>query len=113
VPIGQMSFNDLINRTLVIDFIRFVGATFLHTLCSAVIGYSLAISFCQAKRKYVSFAAGIFIAVLLHGLYDFSIINLNGYTKFGIPVVIILTLAFIVFSGFKKLKKLKSICKLN
>ncbi|MCX6718722.1 MAG: PrsW family intramembrane metalloprotease [Candidatus Staskawiczbacteria bacterium] len=112
-PSGQMSFNQLVNRALVIDIVRFIGATFLHTLCSAVIGYSLAISFCEVKTKYISAVFGIFVAVLLHGLYDFSIIKLSGYAKFAIPVIIILTLAFLVFSGFNKLKKMKSICKLN
>jgi protease PrsW len=112
-PAGQMSFNQLINRSLLIDFIRFIGATFLHTLCSAVIGYSLAISFCEVKTKYISVTVGILMATALHGLYDFSIMTLNGYIRFIIPVAIILTLAFLVFTGFEKLKKLKSICKIN
>lgn len=111
-PAGQMSFNQIIGRTLIIDFIRFIGATFLHTLCSAVIGYSLAISFYEVKTKNISLAAGILMATVLHGLYNFSIITLDGYIKFAIPVVVILTLAFLVFSGFEKLKKMKSICKI-
>jgi RsiW-degrading membrane proteinase PrsW (M82 family) len=109
-PIGQMSFNQLISRTLIIDLIRFVGATFLHTLCSAVIGYSIAISFCEVRWKKITFITGIIIATALHGLYNFSIIILNGYIKFIIPVVVILTLAFLVFSGFERLKKMKSVC---
>lgn len=112
-PSGQMSLNQLINRTLIIDCIRFVGAVFLHTLCSAVIGYSLAISFCQAKRRYIPVILGIFMATLLHGLYDFSIITLTGYMQLAIPAVIILTLAFLVFAGFNKLRKMKSVCKIH
>ena len=38
-PLGHMTFTQVIDRTLVISFIRFIGATFLHTLSSAVIGY--------------------------------------------------------------------------
>ncbi|MCX6722866.1 MAG: PrsW family intramembrane metalloprotease [Candidatus Staskawiczbacteria bacterium] len=109
----QMSFYQIINRTLVIDFIRFIGATFLHTLCSAVVGYSLAISFCEEKRKYTYVVAGLFVAMVLHGLYNFSIMALDGYIRLIIPVIIILTLAFIVFLGFEKLKKMKSTCKIN
>jgi RsiW-degrading membrane proteinase PrsW (M82 family) len=112
-PVGGMSLNQLIDRTLIITFIRFIGATFLHTLCSAVVGYSLAISFCKIKTKYASISAGLFMAVLLHGLYDFSIMRLDGYMKVAIPAIIILTLAFLVFSGFEKLKKMKSICEIN
>lgn len=112
-PSGAMSFSQLVNRTLVVDFIRFIGATFLHTLSSAVIGYAMAISFCEVKRKRMVLAAGIIVAVGLHGLYDFSIMTLGGYAKFAIPVVVIITLAFLVFSGFEKLKEMKSICKIN
>jgi RsiW-degrading membrane proteinase PrsW (M82 family) len=112
-PAGPMSFNQMINRTLIVDLIRFIGATFLHTLCSAVVGYSLAISFCEVKRKNIALVLGISVATLLHGLYDFSIMTLEGYVKYAIPVIIILTLAFLVFSGFEKLKKMKSICKIN
>ena len=112
-PIGPISLNDLISRTLAISFIRFIGATFLHTLCSGVVGYFLAMSVCNTKRKYLFLTAGIIMAVLLHGLYDFSIMTLYGYAKIIVPVAIILILAVLVFWGFEKLKKLKGICKVN
>ena len=112
-PASQISFNDLVSRTLLITFIRFIGATFLHTLSSSVVGYSLVISFCFAKRGYLPVVLGIFMATLLHGLYNFSIMNLDGYAKFAIPAIIILTLAFLVFSGIEKIKKMKSVCKIN
>jgi len=111
-PIGQFSLNALISRTLVITLIRFIGATFLHTLCSAVIGYAVAISLYDQKNRRLEAGFGILMAVVLHGLYDFSIMTLDGYIKFIIPVLIILTLAFFVFSGFEKLKKMKGICKI-
>lgn len=112
-PIGQMAADQLLNRALIIAFIRFVGATFLHTLCSAIIGYSLAISFCQVKFKRIILIGGIFIATVLHGLYDFSIMTLAGNIKFVVPLIVILALAIIVFWGFSKLKKMKSICKVS
>ena len=109
-PIGNSTFVQLIDRTLIISFIRFIGATFLHTLSSAVIGYSLAISFYETKKRYLIVFLGVTAATLLHGLYDFSIMTLDGYAKIAIPIIIILTLALLVFSGFKKLKKMKSVC---
>ncbi len=112
-PVGQMSLEQLMSRTLFIMLIRFVGATFLHTLCSSIIGYSLAISICEAKRKKTIVATGIIMAVALHGLYNFFIIKLPDPIGYIIPAIIILTLAFLVFIGFEKLKKMKSICKIN
>jgi RsiW-degrading membrane proteinase PrsW (M82 family) len=113
LPVSPLPFNQFIDKTIFVDIIRFIGATFLHTLCSAVVGYSLAISFCEIKTRRIALAGGIIVAVLLHGLYDFSIMMVQGNMKIFIPITIILTLAFLVFSGFEKLKKTKSICKIN
>jgi len=112
-PIGQMSLEQLMSRTLFIILIRFIGATLLHTLCSAIIGYSLAISICEAKRKRIIVTGGIIMAVVLHGLYNFFIIKLPNIIGYIIPAIIIFTLAFLVFIDFEKLKKMKSVCKIN
>jgi RsiW-degrading membrane proteinase PrsW (M82 family) len=112
-PAGQFSFNVFISRTLIISFIRFIGATFLHTLCSAVIGYALAISYCDEKNRLLEIIFGITMAVALHGVYDFSIMTLDGHLKLIVPALVILALAFLVFSGFEKLKKIKSVCEVK
>lgn len=112
-PTGQMAFDQLMTRTMLICFVRFVGATFLHTLCSAVIGYALAYSTLDQKHRVREVTFGIIVAVVLHGLYDFSIMTLSGYTKFAVPLIVILTLAFLVFSGFEKLKEMKGITELD
>lgn len=112
-PIDQLSFNDVVNRTIMISFIRFVGATFLHTLASALIGYFLAFSFRETKKRIAWFVSGIVIATLLHGLYNFSIMTIDGPLKIIIPVVILISLATFVISGFERLKKVKSICILK
>ena len=113
MPAGQMSFEQLVNRTLLICLVRFVAAIFLHTLCSAVIGYFLAISFCKVHIRKIAVISGILIATALHGLYDFSIMTLEGNIRYIIPALIILTLAFLVFAGFDRLKKFKSVCEVK
>ncbi len=112
-PSDGLPLEVIINRTLLISFIRFIGATFLHTLCSAVIGYALAISCCDEKNRTTEIILGIIMATLLHGVYNFSIMTLDGYLKIIIPVIVIISLAFLVFSGFKKLGKIKSVTILN
>lgn len=92
---------------------RFAGATFLHALCAGLIGYFLALSFFESKKRLRLKATGITLAVLLHGLYDFSIIEIDGNLKFLIPAVILIGLAVFITLGFKKVKKLKSICQLK
>lgn len=109
-PAGDLSLNTNIKRVLIITIIRFFGANFLHTLCSAVAGYFMALSFCKVRKGILTIPFGLILATLLHGFYDFSIITLNGYPRIIIPVIILITLAGLVFSGFTKLKKLKSVC---
>lgn len=98
-------------ETLTMAVFRFVGATFLHALCSGLIGYFMAISLrAPTQKKFKMLALGITIAVFLHGLYDFSIIGIEGNLKFAIPLSILLGLTFFVTWGFTKVKKLKSVC---
>jgi len=108
----NFSFTEILNRTLILSFIRFIGATFLHTLCSAVIGYAVAISLCDLKNRRLEAGFGIIIAVALHGLYNFSIITLEGNLRLIIPIIILIILAILTSLGFEHLKKLKSVCKL-
>ena len=106
------SFN-LFEATLLTS-LRFVGATFLHALCSGLLGYFLALSFFATKKKRIKFVLlGLGISTLLHGLYNFSIIAIGGSLKFIIPIIILIILAVSVHFGFKKVKKMSSVCKIK
>lgn len=100
------------SQTFSLAVFRFISATFLHALCSGTIGFFLALSFYETKKKKFLLPLGFVIAVLLHGLYNFSIMDLGGVLRFGIPLIIILSLAIFVSFGIKKLRNLKSICKI-
>lgn len=113
IPAGQMAFVPLLQRTMLLSFIRFIGGTFLHALCSAVVGYSLAIGLCKIKHRWVYTFLGLFMATLLHGFYDFSIISLEGDLKIITPIIILTILAVLTSFGFERLKKLKSVCSLK
>ncbi|MFH1451486.1 MAG: PrsW family intramembrane metalloprotease [bacterium] len=92
---------------------RFVGATFLHALCSGVIGFFLALSVYQARKQFLFIGIGLWISTILHGLYNFSIIAMKGSLKFIIPVLVLISLAIFVSLTFQKLKKIRSVCKIN
>jgi len=97
-------------NTFATSVFRFVGATFLHALASGFIGYFLVLSFLNSKNGFKLRLAGIAIATALHGLYDFSIITIESNLKFVIPIIILSLLAIFISLGFKKVKKLKSVC---
>jgi len=112
----------LFGEAIAITSFRFIGATFLHALCSGTLGYFLALSFFESKKRLKLIIKGVVIATLLHGLFNISIIGIEeGLTSQNslllnssvISLVIILSgLAFFVSFGFRKLKKMASICKM-
>lgn len=121
----------LLSETIVISSLRFVGATLLHALASGTLGYFLALSFFETKKRLRLVAQGLITATLLHGLFNFSIIKIDeslmvtetgGVNIINFPlfisslvflIVLLLGLAIFVSAGFKKLKKLASICKVK
>lgn len=102
----------LAKEAISISILRFLGATFLHTLCSGTVGYFLALSFFEAKKRTMLVASGLGISTLLHGLYNFSIMEVEGDFRLIIPGIILIVLAIFVSLGFKRLKKLASVCKI-
>lgn len=112
---------------LFISILRFIGAVFLHTLCSGSLGYFLTLSFFEIKNRTKLFIAGILTAVLSHGFFNFSITKIEEsiiikdnlivigdqrtFVFFTIVLIAILIgLAVFVSLGFNKLKKMKSVC---
>lgn len=106
------NFQPFFFETVISTFVlRLVSATFLHALVSALIGYHMALAFCQPKKRFKFLLRGIVLAVGLHGLYDFSIMSIEKGYEFIIPAIIIISLiVFFVFFGFKRINALKSVC---
>ncbi|HPO68406.1 MAG TPA: PrsW family glutamic-type intramembrane protease [Candidatus Pacearchaeota archaeon] len=123
--------NQPILTSLGITFYRFVGATFLHTLSSGIFGYFLVLSFLNIKKKNKYFLIGFFLAVFLHTIFNLCIIGFgssileNSFTGeiifknvYLFCVSLVSLSVLLLGSGFylsykiKKIKKIKSICKL-
>jgi len=102
----------LFGETVSVTVFRFLGATFLHALCSGTVGYFLALSLLETRKKGRFVLLGLTLAFLLHGLYNFSIIEIEGSLSFLIPIAILLGLAVFLTYGFRRLKKIKSICRI-
>ena len=85
--------------------LRFLGATFLHTLSSGLIGYYWALGL--LKKAVTSFlAAGWFIATLLHSIFNALILIYGPVFQVTIFLVFI---AFFVLNDFEKLKRKSSV----
>ncbi len=105
--------NFLFIDTVAVSGLRFIGATFLHALCSGTLGYFLALSIATKKNGRL-LISGLLIASFLHGLYNLSIIEIENNSGFVlIPILIITSLAIFVSYGFRKLKTIKSTCEIK
>ncbi len=92
---------------------RFITATFLHTLASSLIGHFAVSAYCRLKIKKILLATGIFIASLLHGLYNYSIMEMEGLARIIFPVIIITATAIFLSKKIEKIQKLKGVCNIS
>ena len=92
---------------------RFLGATLLHALASALFGCFIAFSFYNLKKRNFYFFCGLGAATLLHGFYNFFIMNSAEHSQFESLFILLIGVTIFLFVFFRKIKKLKSICKIK
>lgn len=82
--LGPLHEGDALRSILTAD-LRFMGATLLHSLASATIGIALALSFYKpaSVRRMVTLA-GVVLAIALHTLFNFFILNKGSDATFWI-----------------------------
>ncbi len=67
---------DTILQTVLTGNLRFVGATLLHVLSSAVIGVAISLSFYKSRTAQILYTvSGVILASLLHSTFNFLILN--------------------------------------
>jgi len=104
----------ILGEVIFITSFRFLGAIFLHALCSGTLGYFLALSFYTPEKKLRLLVFGFSLTTLLHGVFNYSIIKIEDNWAFVfLPIIILIGLSIFVTFGFKRLKKIKSVCKIE
>ncbi|RJQ26604.1 PrsW family intramembrane metalloprotease [Candidatus Parcubacteria bacterium] len=82
--------------------LRFIGATLLHTLASAVVGYFWARGMLFNKRKeFIVF--GLVIATVIHAIFNTLVFQFQEI-NFLIPTLFLVAVSFFVFRDFENLK---------
>ncbi|NCO44562.1 PrsW family intramembrane metalloprotease [Candidatus Wolfebacteria bacterium] len=85
--------------------IRFVGATLLHALSSAIVGYWWAKGLLSIKRGLAmgaQIAKGIIIATILHTFFNYLIMTSKDAVVY--PVIFLTIVAMFIFWDFEKIK---------
>jgi RsiW-degrading membrane proteinase PrsW (M82 family) len=92
-----------INQIASLTSLRFVGATFLHALASALVGYQWAKGIIsQMTAKFVF--KGLIYAIALHSFFNYLILSFQEKNLFY-AIIILIIAAFFVFTDFEKLKE--------
>lgn len=88
--------------------LRFFGATLLHVLSSATVGVALALAFYKpAWIKRLAAMGGLILAIVLHTLFNFFIIQSNGATTFLVfaAVWVGIIILILVLEKIKRIRK--------
>ena len=79
-------------QSITVTSFRFVNAILLHIAASALVGAGFAFTFFHKERRVFELVLGVFLATLLHSLYNFFIINgvWNPATELWSTVLVVL-----------------------
>lgn len=90
---------------------RFLGATLLHILASGTIGVFLAFAYYRSDTvKLLAGTFGLFVAILLHTLFNLFIMDANGETILSIflTVWVLVIALFLIFEKVKRIRPRRS-----
>lgn len=87
---------------------RFIGASLLHFLASGVVALCIGLTFYASRaKKFFALIAGFVIAVMLHSLFNFFIINNDKENTF--PVFLsVWVLVILLTISLERVKKIKN-----
>lgn len=99
-------FEGQVVDTLMTGNLRFIGTSLLHIISSATVGIFMAFAFYNSKSiKRLYIWSGLIIAIVLHTLFNLSIIENNGSNTFvTFSVLWISVIGLLLF--FEKIKTL-------
>jgi RsiW-degrading membrane proteinase PrsW (M82 family) len=104
--LNPLAVGDFLNSTLTGAF-RFLGATLLHVLASGTIGVFLAFAYYRSTWYKVWFGTlGLCLATVLHGLFNFFIMDASGEQILAIFLFVWIGIIMLFFI-FEKIKKLE------
>lgn len=98
--LSELSFGVTISTFL----LRFIGATLLHTLSSAFVGFYWGKSKLRAP-KHAKITIGIIVATLVHFVFNYMVLHFQNNNLLIYPSLFLITATFFVLLDFEKLKE--------
>ena len=109
---NPLMMGDYLNSALTGGF-RFLGATLLHVLASGTVGVFLALAYYKSKTIQLLYGTfGLFIAIVLHYLFNVSIMDASGETILAVFLFVWIGI-ILLFLLFEKIKLMERNHKLH
>ena len=105
--LGPLLSGDVLN-TILTSNLRFLGASLLHVVASAVVGVALAFAFYQSFAiKVRNVLTGLILAIVLHALFNFFIIQSTSTIVMIVFFFVWLSIVvlFLLFERVKRISK--------
>ena len=84
--------------------VRFVGATLLHALSSAIVGYYWAKGILNSSIRKIMIFKGLIFASIIHTIFNYLIV-VSGEAILIYPTIFLAIIALFIFWDFDKVKK--------
>lgn len=98
---GAAGFHELAGAGQAL-LLRLIGATLLHTLASALIGYYWALGIVEKRERRYLFI-GLVVASIVHGIFNY-LVYLMQNTNLLVPSLFLVGVTFFVLNDFEKLR---------
>lgn len=96
---------DGIAATAGIWGLRFAGATLLHALSSALLGYFIALAWYYFEHRKALFVVGLSLATLFHWTFNLFISQTEQTLSLVYSTLLLIAMAFLVSALFDKIKE--------
>ena len=105
--------NLTLRAALAQAFARFLSATLLHALASGMLGYFVARSLLNLRRRTAIFFTGLALAVAFHSFYNYLAWRFTTDKGFSLLIALLLAgAAGLVGWQFRSLKRWLAVCKI-
>lgn len=110
-----------LNRAAAIDLtsalslwgLRFAGATLLHALSSALLGYFIALSWFVWELRRTLFIVGLTLATLFHWVFNLFVGQMHQSVSLLFSTLLLIAMAFLISVLFDKIRERDSLVRAN
>lgn len=96
---------DGMSATIGIWGLRFAGATLLHALSSALLGYFIALAWFYFKYRKTLFIIGLALATVFHWTFNLFISQMHQSASLVFSTLLLMVMAFLISALFDKIQE--------